>query len=61
MLFTTDQQLKPFRNRSRRKCLRMAPAMVSGIIIQTLTCLCPIAAMFADVGEVTAKHRIIRN
>jgi len=35
--------------------------MVSAIIEQTLTRLCPIAAMFAEVGEVTAKHRIIRN
>jgi putative redox protein len=36
-------------------------AMVSAIIEQTLTRLCPIAAMFAEVGEVTADHRIIRN
>jgi putative redox protein len=36
-------------------------AMVSGIIEQTLTRLCPIAAMFAEVGEVTAEHRIVRN
>ena len=36
-------------------------AMVSAIIEQTLTRLCPIAAMFAEVGEVTAEHRIIRN
>jgi putative redox protein len=35
-------------------------AMVSAIIDQTLTRLCPIAAMFAEVGEVTAEHRIIR-
>ena len=35
-------------------------AMVSAIIEQTLTRLCPIAAMFAEVGEVTAEHRIIR-
>jgi hypothetical protein len=35
--------------------------MVSAIIEQTLTRLCPIAAMFAEVGEVTADHRIIRN
>ena len=35
-------------------------AMVSEIIEQTLTRLCPIAAMFAEVGEVTADHRIIR-
>jgi len=35
-------------------------AMVSGIIEQTLSRLCPIAAMFAEVGEVTAEHRIIR-
>lgn len=36
-------------------------AMVSDIIDQTLKRLCPIAAMFAEVGEVTAEHRIIRN
>jgi putative redox protein len=36
-------------------------AMVSEIIGQTLSRLCPIAAMFAEVGEVTAEHRIIRN
>ena len=36
-------------------------AMVSTIIEQTLARLCPIAAMFAEVGEVTAEHRIIRN
>jgi putative redox protein len=36
-------------------------ALVSTIIEQTLTRLCPIAAMFAEVGEVTAEHRIIRN
>ncbi len=35
-------------------------ALVSAIIDQTLTRLCPIAAMFAEVGEVTAEHRIIR-
>jgi putative redox protein len=35
-------------------------AMVNNIIDQTLTKLCPIAAMFAEVGEVTAEHRIIR-
>ncbi len=35
-------------------------ALVSTIIDQTLTRLCPIAAMFAEVGEVTAEHRIIR-
>jgi putative redox protein len=35
-------------------------AMVSSIIEQTLTRLCPIAAMFGEVGEVTAEHRIIR-
>ena len=34
-------------------------AMVKTIIDQTLTRLCPIAAMFAEVGEVTAEHRII--
>jgi putative redox protein len=36
-------------------------AMVSAIIEQTLTRLCPIAAMFAGVGEVTAEHRIVQN
>lgn len=36
-------------------------AMVRAIIEQTLTRLCPIAAMFAEVGEVTAEHRIVRN
>jgi putative redox protein len=35
-------------------------AMVANIIEQTLARLCPIAAMFAEVGEVTAEHRIIR-
>jgi len=35
-------------------------ALVSAIIDQTLTRLCPIAAMFAEVGSVTAEHRIIR-
>jgi len=35
-------------------------AMVSGIIEQTLTRLCPIAAMFAECGEVTAEHHIFR-
>jgi putative redox protein len=36
-------------------------ALVSNIIEETLTRLCPIAAMFAEVGDVTAEHRIIRN
>ncbi|MCK9580012.1 MAG: OsmC family protein [Methanoregula sp.] len=36
-------------------------AMVSAIIEQTLHRLCPIAAMFAEVGEVTFEHRIIRD
>ncbi|MFA5268073.1 MAG: OsmC family protein [Methanoregula sp.] len=36
-------------------------AMVSAIIEQTLARLCPIAAMFAECGEVTAEHRIVRN
>lgn len=36
-------------------------AMVKNIIEQTLTRLCPIAAMFAEVGEVTFEQRIIRN
>ncbi|PKL64894.1 MAG: hypothetical protein CVV32_07425 [Methanomicrobiales archaeon HGW-Methanomicrobiales-3] len=35
-------------------------AMVKNIIDQTLTRLCPIAAMFAEVGEVTAECRIVR-
>ncbi|MDO9549364.1 MAG: OsmC family protein [Methanoregula sp.] len=34
--------------------------LVSTIIDQTLERLCPIAAMFAEVGNVTAEHRIIR-
>ncbi|MDO9325921.1 MAG: OsmC family protein [Methanoregula sp.] len=34
--------------------------LVSTIIDQTLARLCPIAAMFAEVGEVTAELRIIR-
>jgi uncharacterized OsmC-like protein len=34
--------------------------LVSRIIEETLARLCPIAAMFAEVGEVTAEHRIIR-
>jgi putative redox protein len=36
-------------------------ATLENIIDQTLTRLCPIAAMFAEVGEVTAEHRIVRN
>jgi putative redox protein len=35
--------------------------VVSTIIEQTLNRLCPIAAMFAEVGEVTSEHRIIRD
>lgn len=35
-------------------------ALVPTIIDQTLTRLCPIAAMFAEVGEVTAEYRIVR-
>ena len=35
-------------------------AVVSNIIGQTLTRLCPIATMFAEVGEVTAELRLIR-
>jgi len=35
-------------------------ALVSTIIDQTLTRLCPIAAMFGEIGKVTAEHRIIR-
>jgi putative redox protein len=37
-----------------------ADALVSTIIDQTLTRLCPIAAMFGEIGKVTAEHRIIR-
>jgi putative redox protein len=35
-------------------------AMLKNIIDHTLVRLCPIAAMFAEVGEVTAECRIIR-
>ncbi len=35
-------------------------ALVSRIIEETLARLCPIAAMFAEVGTVTAEHRIVR-
>ena len=35
-------------------------SVISGITEQTIARLCPIAAMFAEVGEVTAEHRIIR-
>lgn len=34
-------------------------AMMKNIIDQTLARLCPIAAMFAEVGEVTAECRIV--
>jgi putative redox protein len=34
--------------------------MVKDIISQTLTRLCPIAAMFAECGNVTAEHRIVQ-
>ncbi len=33
--------------------------LISGIIDQTITRFCPIAAMFAEVGELTAEYRII--
>ncbi|HPD76703.1 MAG TPA: OsmC family protein [Methanoregulaceae archaeon] len=36
-------------------------AMVANIIEETLARLCPIAAMFAEVGNVTAEHHIIRS
>lgn len=36
-------------------------AMMKNIIDETLARLCPIAAMFAEVGDVTAECRIIRN
>ncbi len=36
-------------------------ALLDTIISETLTKLCPIAAMFAEVGEVTAEHRIVRD
>lgn len=35
-------------------------AMVKNILDQTLSRLCPIAAMFAEVGELTADYRIVR-
>jgi putative redox protein len=35
-------------------------AVIAAIIGQTLTRLCPIAALFAEVGDVTAEHRIIQ-
>ena len=35
-------------------------ALVARIVDETLARLCPIAAMFAEVGEVTAEHRIVR-
>lgn len=35
-------------------------AMVQNIIDQTITRLCPIAAMFAECGEVTAECQIVR-
>jgi putative redox protein len=34
--------------------------LVKNIIDQTLTRLCPIAAMFAECGNVTAEHRLVR-
>lgn len=34
-------------------------ALVKNIIDQTLDRLCPVAAMFAEVGDVTAEHRVI--
>jgi len=36
-------------------------AIVRNIIDQTLTRFCPIAAMFAEVGEVTAECRIVKS
>ena len=41
-------------------CADVDDELVSDIVNRTLTYLCPIAAMFAEVGELTAKHRIIR-
>ncbi len=35
-------------------------ALLSGIIEETLARLCPIAAMFAEVGDMTAEHHIVR-
>jgi putative redox protein len=35
-------------------------ALLTPIIEQTLSRFCPIAAMFAEVGKVTADHRVIR-
>ena len=36
-------------------------AIVAQIVDQTLTRLCPIAALFAEVGDVTAEYRILRD
>lgn len=33
--------------------------LISGIVVQTITRFCPIAAMFAEVGELTTEYRII--
>ncbi len=34
--------------------------LIARIIDQTIKWFCPIAAMFAEVGEVTAEHRVVR-
>lgn len=34
--------------------------LIAGIADQTITRFCPIAAMFAEVGEVTAECRVVR-
>lgn len=35
--------------------------MVHHILEKTMTHLCPIAAMFAELGEITFDHQVIRN
>ena len=41
-------------------CSDVDDKLISEIISRTITHLCPIAAMFAEVGEVTTEHHIIR-
>lgn len=36
-------------------------AVISNILTRTVSHLCPIAAMFAEVGEVTFEHHVIRD
>lgn len=33
--------------------------LIAGIIDQTVTRFCPIAAMFAEFGDLTAEYRIV--